>query len=219
MAAGKQAIGVMGGTFDPIHFGHLVTAEAACEAYALEKVIFVPAGRPPHKVARNISDPRHRYLMTVLATIDNPRFAVSRVELDRPGYSYTVDTLRILLGEYPGREIYFITGADAVLEICSWRDPWSVLELCHFIAASRPGYHLQSLDRLRATLDELYDQRVHPLTVPALAISSSDIRERVRQERSIRYLLPASVEHYVQKHGLYRQASQDGCDRVGCQEG
>lgn len=199
-----KPIGVMGGTFDPIHFGHLVTAEAACEAYDLEEVIFVPAGRPPHKAAKDISDSQHRYFMTVLATIDNPRFTVSRVELDRPGYSYTVDTLRTLYAEYPEREIFFITGADAVLEICSWRDPWSVLELCHFIAATRPGYHLQSLDRLRATLGEEHSQRVHPLTVPALAISSSDIRERVQAGRSIRYLLPTSVENYIHKKGLYR---------------
>ncbi len=199
-----RSLGIMGGTFDPIHYGHLVTAEAARCTFGLERVLFVPSFRPPHKPDREISDKEHRYLMTVLATVTNPYFGVSRVEIDRPGFSYTVDTLRELRRQYPGTELFFVTGADAILEICTWQDPPALLKMCHFIAATRPGYPLNGLKRLERELGKGVKQRIHRFEVPALAISSTDIRDRVRHGRPIKYLVPESVEHYIYKHGLYR---------------
>jgi len=194
----------MGGTFDPVHFGHLVAAEAARHAFNLERVIFVPSGLPPHKAGEHVSDSEHRYLMTVLATIDNPRFAVSRLEIDRPGYSYTVDTVRQLLRlSGPDTDLFFITGADAVLEILTWKEPDNLLRLCRFVAATRPGYPPEQLIRLGLQLKRQHEAAIEPLEVPALAISSSDIRQRVREGRPIRYLVPRSVEHYIIRHGLY----------------
>jgi len=203
-AQGVRRLGVMGGTFDPIHYGHLVTAEAAAEEFGLEQVIFVPAGQPPHKPPGAVTEARHRYLMTVLATVPNPRFTVSRVDINRPGPSYTVDTLRELHARYgPGVELYFITGADAMLQILTWKDAETLFGLCHFIAATRPGFRLSRLESVLGPLMERYRDRIHPLQVPALAISSTDIRERVRTGRSVRYLLPDAVMHYIQKTGLY----------------
>lgn len=208
MEQGKRRIGVMGGTFDPIHYGHLVTAAAAADQFDLDRVVFVPAGQPPHKRPVEVSDSVHRYLMTVLATVANEQFAVSRIDVDRPGPSYTVDTLVELHRQLgPDTELYFITGADAMLQILQWKDGERLFELCHFIAATRPGY---SLSRLRAVLGpvgERYADRIHRLQVPALAISSSDIRERVKEGRSARYLLPDSVWHYIIKNGLYLEGA------------
>lgn len=194
----------MGGTFDPIHIGHLVTAEVAWRHFGLDRVVFVPSGRPPHKAARRVSDPQHRYLMTVLATVDNPHFSVSRVELDRPGESFTVDTVfefRRYLGEET--RLYFITGLDAVLDILTWKDPRHLLSFCSFIAATRPGFSPDGLRALGATLGETAFGSIHPLEVPALAISSSDIRRRVARGEPIRYLVPPGVEDYIHKNGLY----------------
>src|SRR5690606_41985215 len=204
-AQGVRRLGVMGGTFDPIHYGHLVTAEAAAEEFGLEQVIFVPAGQPPHKPPGAVTEARPRYLMTVLATVANPRFTVSRVDINRPGPSYTVDTLRELHARFgPGVELYFITGADAMLQILQWKDPESLFALCHFIAATRPGFRLSRLETVLGSMAERHRERIHPLQLPALAISSTDIRQRVRQGRSVRYLLPDAVLHYIQKSGLYR---------------
>lgn len=201
---GGRRLGVMGGTFDPIHYGHLVTAEAAAEEFGLEQVIFVPAGQPPHKPLGAVSEARHRYLMTVLATVPNPRFTVSRVDINRPGPSYTVDTLRELHRRFdPATELYFITGADAMLQILQWKDAESLFALCHFIAATRPGFRLERLQTVLGPVAERYRERIHPLQVPALAISSTDIRRRVREGRSVRYLLPDAVMHYILKSGLY----------------
>ncbi|MBO8141865.1 MAG: nicotinate-nucleotide adenylyltransferase [Firmicutes bacterium] len=201
-----RRLGVMGGTFDPIHYGHLVTAEAAAEEFDLEQVIFVPAGQPPHKPPGAVSDAGHRYLMTVLATLANPRFAVSRVDIERPGPSYTVDTLRELRRQFgSGVELYFITGADAMLQILQWKDPESLFELCHFIAATRPGYGLSRLEKVLGPTALRHRDRILPLQVPALAISSTDIRRRVREGRSVRYLLPDAVAHYIAKSGLYAE--------------
>lgn len=200
----KPRIGVMGGTFDPIHYGHLVTAAAAAEEFELDLVVFVPAGQPPHKRPVAVSDSVHRYLMTVLATVANERFAVSRIDIDRPGPSYTVDTLAELHKRYnSGTELYFITGADAMLQILQWKDGERLFELCHFIAATRPGYVLSRLKQVLGPVGERHAHRIHRLQVPALAISSSDIRERVRDGRSARYLLPDPVWHYIMKNGLY----------------
>lgn len=211
MKHSKQRIGVMGGTFDPIHYGHLVTAAAAAEQFELDLVVFVPAGQPPHKRPAEVSDSVHRYMMTVLATVANAQFAVSRVDIDRPGPSYTVDTLVELHRQYnTGAELFFITGADAMLQILQWKDGERLFELCHFIAATRPGYVLSRLKSVLGPVGERHEDRIHRLQVPALAISSSDIRDRVRDGRSARYLLPDSVWHYMMKNELYRQEDGDG---------
>ena len=199
--AERPAVGVMGGTFNPIHIGHLVTAEEAHYAFALREVVFVPAGHPWQKERSNVADAEHRYLMTVIATASNPHFRVSRMEIDRPGPTYTIETLRRLRGEIGDVELYFITGADAILQILSWKDPEEVLGEARFIAATRPGY---DLDRLEKELPAGFEDRVHVLEIPALAISSTDVRRRVLQGRPVRYLLPEGVARYVEKNGLYR---------------
>jgi nicotinate-nucleotide adenylyltransferase len=195
-----RRVGVMGGTFDPIHYGHLETAEEALVQFGLDEVAFVPTGRPWMKADRIVSSSEDRYLMTVVATASNPRFSVSRVEIDRDGPTYTVDTLRLLADRHPDAELYFITGADAMLEILDWKDPEDALGLAHFIAATRPGYDLARFEAAAPT----HHPRVSTMDIPALAISSSDIRSRVRDGRAIRYLLPEGVKSYIEKQGLYR---------------
>jgi nicotinate-nucleotide adenylyltransferase len=195
-----RRVGIMGGTFDPIHYGHLVTAEEAVMQFALDEVVFVPTGNPWMKADRPVSPTEDRYLMTVVATASNPRFSVSRAEIDREGPTYTVDTLRQLADDHPDAELYFITGADAMLEIFDWKDPEEVLSLAHFIAATRPGYHLARFEAAAPT----HHPKVSTMDIPALAISSSDIRARVHEGRAIRYLLPDGVRSYIEKQGLYR---------------
>jgi nicotinate-nucleotide adenylyltransferase len=194
----------MGGTFDPVHYGHLVVAEGVRYEYRLDKVVFVPAGRPPHKLNYPISDPEHRLALTRLAVASNSFFEVSDLEIKRPGPSYTYDTIREMHRIYHPEEIYFITGADAVLEILSWHRVEELLKICRFIAATRPGHNLDNLTgKLRALPAQLIDHIV-PVEVPALAISSSDIRRRVREGRPIKYLLPESEEAYIADAGLYK---------------
>lgn len=191
-----RRIGIMGGTFDPIHNGHLVCAEEARHQFELDEVIFVPAGSPWQK--GGVSCAEDRYLLTVLATASNQRFSVSRIEIDRAGPTYTRDTLRILGDFYAGgAELFFITGADAVAEILSWKDPQSVLEQARFIAASRPTYELGP------RLLESFGDRVSVMKIPALAISSTDIRQRVSSGRPVRYLVPREVDHYIAANGMY----------------
>jgi len=202
----QQKIGIMGGTFDPIHYGHLVTAEAARETYKLEEVIFVPSGQPPHKAAGSVSDFWHRYLMVMLAISTNPWFRVSRIEYDRGGPSYTIDTIREfkkIFGEKT--ELYFITGADAILEIFTWKQPKELLSSCRFIAATRPGYDLGKLENL---LGEDFSASVSVLEVPLLSISSSEIRARVRRGLTIKYLVPEPVETYIYHNRLYKDAPE-----------
>ncbi|HPT62658.1 MAG TPA: nicotinate-nucleotide adenylyltransferase [Candidatus Atribacteria bacterium] len=188
----------MGGTFDPIHHGHLVTAEEVRDYFDLDEVVFVPSARPPHKIGQEVSDPEHRYLMVVLATVTNPYFQVSRAEIERPGPSYSIDTVRYFKDLWGERtEIFFITGADAFSQISSWNNPEELLELCTFVAASRPGYRLLGVEKK-------YQGRVKTIEVSALAISSSEIRWRVRRGESIKYLVPETVENYIYKNGLYR---------------
>jgi nicotinate-nucleotide adenylyltransferase len=200
----RLALGLMGGTFDPIHFGHLVAAEAVRHQLSLDRVIFIPAGSPPHKRGRQVSDAPHRLLMAVLATVTNPYFEVSRIEVDRPGPSYTADTVahfRAELGEEP--ELYFITGLDAVREILSWHDHRRFLSLCRVVAVTRPGYRRGELQDLERVLADTQGS-LEVIEVPALAISSSDIRRRVEAGAPIKYLVPEAVEHYILKSGLYR---------------
>jgi nicotinate-nucleotide adenylyltransferase len=195
-----RRVGVMGGTFDPIHHGHLLTAEEAAVQFGLDEVVFVPTGRPWMKVRDDVSPAEDRYLMTVVATASNPRFSVSRVDIDRDGPTYTVDTLRSLGAEAPDAELFFVTGADAMLEIFGWKDPEEVLSLAHFIAATRPGYDIARFEAAAPTRHP----NVSVMKIPALAISSTDVRERVRAGRPIRYLLPEGVKSYIEKAGLYR---------------
>lgn len=193
-------IAIMGGTFDPVHYGHLVTAEAARCGFHLDKVIFVPSGRPPHKRERNISPAEHRLTMTRLAVATNPFFQVSRVEIDRPGFSYAIDTVNAFFDQYgPDTEIYFITGADAILEILTWKHVDRLVEKCRFIAATRPGFQLSDLQDLL----HRFSGRIIFMEVPALAISSTNIRERVQKGRPIKYLLPETVEEYIFDNDLY----------------
>jgi nicotinate-nucleotide adenylyltransferase len=205
----KKAIGIMGGTFDPIHYGHLVNADGARVKFNLDKVIFVPSGTPPHKKEYPVTASEHRYLMTLLATISNPYFGISRSEIDRPGLSYAVDTLRDFRQRYGNdTELYFITGADAILEILTWKDVGELITLCNFIAATRPGYSLAGLEAIVSTIRATRkpDFGVDSVEVPALVISSTDIRERVRSAQPIKYLLPETVENYIRKEGLYRDS-------------
>ena len=196
-----QRVGIMGGTFDPIHYGHLVTAEAAREQYDLQTVVFVPSGQPPHKKPGSMTGFWHRYRMVALATAANPLFEVSKLENERGGLSYTVDTIRVFRQLYgAGTDIFFITGADAILEIIGWKQPEELLAMCRFIAATRPGY---DLGQLKAALGEYLAGSVSILENLAPNISSSDIRERVRTGASIRYLVPDAVESYIIENRLY----------------
>jgi nicotinate-nucleotide adenylyltransferase len=193
----------MGGTFDPIHFGHLVTAEEALVQFNLDRVLFMPTGQPAFKSEQHVTEAEHRYLMTVLATATNPDFDVSRLEVDRPGATYTVDTLRVLADAHgPSTALYFITGADAVWEIVTWKDAPEIAGLATFIAATRPGYDLAAARK--AHQDMATDFVIEYMEVPALAISSTDIRTRIADGRPVRYLTPESVAAYIDKHGLYR---------------
>ncbi len=191
----------MGGTFDPIHHGHLVTAEAALWRFTLDEVMFLPTGNPWMKADRPVSGPEDRYLMTVIATASNPRFSVSRLEIDRQGPTYTVETLQELRRQAEGDiDLFFITGADAMLEILQWKDPDEVLAQAHFIAATRPGYDLARFEE-RAPSSH---PNISVMDIPALAISSTDIRRRVAAGEPIRYLVPEGVQTYIEKAGLYR---------------
>ncbi len=192
----------MGGTFDPIHHGHLVTAEEALWQFHLDEVVFVPTGQPWMKAEHEVTPPEHRYLMTVIATAANPRFSVSRLEVDRDGPTYTVDTLRDLREQYgEGCDLFFVTGADAMLEIFHWKDPEEVLSLAHFIAATRPGYDLARFEQEAPS----GHPKVSVMDIPALAISSTDIRRRVAAGEPIRYLVPEGVHTYIAKFELYRR--------------
>jgi nicotinate-nucleotide adenylyltransferase len=189
----------MGGTFDPIHHGHLVAASEVASVYRLDEVVFVPTGQPWQKTERQVSPPEHRYLMTVIATASNPRFTVSRVDIDRPGPTYTIDTLRDLHAERNDPEMFFITGADALAQILSWKRAEEMLELAHFIGVTRPGHTLDGTG--------LPADRVSLMEVPALAISSTDCRTRVARGEPVWYLVPDGVVQYIAKHGLYRVAT------------
>jgi nicotinate-nucleotide adenylyltransferase len=194
----------MGGTFDPIHFGHLVTAEEALVQFNLDRVVFMPTGQPAFKDGSLVSDAEHRYLMTVIATAANPDFDVSRMEIERSGPTYTVDTLVALRDQLgPAAELFFVTGADAVWEILEWKEAERVADMATFIAATRPGYDLQEAHRLHEAVESRF--RIEYIEVPALAISSTDIRQRVAERRPIRYLTPESVGAYIDKNSLYRE--------------
>jgi nicotinate-nucleotide adenylyltransferase len=190
----------MGGTFDPVHHGHLSAASEVAARFRLDEVVFVPTGSPWQKTHRDVSPAEDRYLMTVVATASNPRFSVSRVEVDRPGPTYTIDTLRELRGTHAGAELFFITGSDALAQILGWHAAEELFELAHFIGVSRPGY--EPVD-----LTGFPEGAVTLLEVPALAISSSDCRRRVAAGDPIWYLVPDGVVQYIDKRDLYARAA------------
>lgn len=189
----RPRIGVMGGTFDPIHHGHLVAASEVADAFKLDEVIFVPTGSPWHKKASSSAE--HRYLMTVIATAANPSFTVSRVDIDRPGITYTIDTLTEISKLYPDAELFFISGADAIAQILAWKDIDKLWSMATFVAVTRPGHQLK--------LPEAKDASIAVLEVPALAISSTAVRDRVIEGKPIWYLVPDGVVQYIAKHELY----------------
>ena len=194
-------IGLMGGTFDPIHFGHLILAEQAWEKYNLDRVLFITAADPPHKAGLDVTDARHRFEMTRLAVEGNDHFEISTVELDRPGPSYTIDTIRQVLGLYgEGTCVYLLVGADEARTFLSWRDPYGIKELATVVVANRPGCPVS--DALSALPPDLADG-IEPLSMPGVDISSTDLRERVSLSRSIRYLVPDAVEEYIMSTNLY----------------
>lgn len=190
-------LGIMGGTFDPVHNGHLSAASEVASLFGLDEVIFVPTGQPWQKADKQVSAAEDRYLMTVIATASNPRFSVSRVDIDRPGPTYTVDTLNDLKNQYPDAELFFITGADALAQILDWKDHQHMFELAHFIGVTRPGYHLDDAG--------LPEGSVTLVEVPALAISSSDCRARRSRGMPVWYLVPDGVVQYIDKRHLYRE--------------
>ena len=190
-------IGIMGGTFDPVHNGHLSAASEVASLFGLDEVIFVPTGQPWQKADKQVSAPEDRYLMTVIATASNPRFSTSRVDIDRPGPTYTIDTLHDLNDLYPDAELFFITGADALQQILGWKDHEQMFELAHFIGVTRPGYHLDD--------EGLPEGAVSLVEVPALAISSTDCRSRRSRGMPVWYLVPDGVVQYIEKRHLYRE--------------
>lgn len=191
----QRKIGVMGGTFDPVHHGHLVAASEVADRFALDEVIFVPTGRPWQKTGRDVSPAEDRYLMTVIATASNPRFSVSRVDVDRDGPTYTADTLADLHDAMPDAQLFFITGADALQQILSWRKVDELFRYAHFVGVTRPGYELAD--------GHLPQGSVTTVEVPAMAISSSECRARVGAGRPVWYLVPDGVVQYISKRSLY----------------
>lgn len=196
----------MGGTFDPVHHGHLVAASEVQSLFSLDQVAFVPSGQPWQKAGTPVSPAEHRYLMTVIATASNPRFWVSRVDIDRPGPTYTIDTMRDLSRQWPDAELFFITGADALEQILSWKDADELFELAHFVGVTRPGYVLSDAHLPR--------DAVSLVEVPAMAISSSACRQRVLAGRPVWYLVPDGVVQYIGKHRLYRGTPAENSGRA-----
>lgn len=199
----RMRIGIMGGTFDPIHNGHLVAASEVAWVYDLDEVIFVPTGRPVFKLAKEVTNEEDRYLMTVIATASNPQFTVSRVDIDRPGITYTIDTLRDIRAQRPDADLFFITGADALAEIMKWKDADQMWKIAHFVGVTRPGY---TMDPSSFGVPET---AVDVIEIPALAISSTDIRRRSKEGEPVWYLVPDGVVQYITKHGLYTQSTQN----------
>ena len=203
--AEKHHVGIFGGTFDPIHLGHLLTAEAVRDEFGLDKVIFIPAAQPPHKQDQFVTEAHHRLAMTTLATCSNPHFMVSDIELHRDGPSYSRDTLAVLSKLYGSdTEFYFIVGADSLQDLHTWSRPEELLQLCHLIGASRPKVPVD-LAEIQSRFGRLGKEKIHVVTTPEIEISSTDIRERLLQGDSIKYLVPEAVEQYIYKEKLYLQ--------------
>lgn len=201
----KPKIGIMGGTFDPIHYGHLFIAECARYKFDLEKILFIPTGMPVHKRRSNIIEPIHRLTMTRLATQSNPYFEVSTIETDRSGPTYAIDTLRLLHSQAKrSQEYFFITGADAILEILTWKDVDEIFELCQFIAVTRPGFSFDDMNTVKRGLTINQIKRIHIYETAGILVSSTDIRQRVINEEPVKYLVPEQVENYIIQNKLYK---------------
>lgn len=196
----RRRIGVMGGTFDPIHHGHLVAASEVAHVFGLDEVIFTPTGVQPFKVGSTVTPAEHRYLMAVIATASNPRFTVTRVDIDRGEVTYTIDTLHDLHKVFPDAELFFITGADAISDILKWKDADELFTLAHFIGVTRPGHVLDA--------EGLPQEHVSLVEIPAMAISSTDCRRRVKEGKPVWYLVPDGVVQYIAKYGLYREGDR-----------
>jgi nicotinate-nucleotide adenylyltransferase len=201
-AARTRRVGVMGGTFDPIHHGHLVAASEVQSWFGLDEVVFVPTGAPWQKAERKVTAAEDRYLMTVIATASNPRFWVSRVDIDRGGPTYTIDTLRDLRAQIRDADLYFITGADALADIFTWRDADELFAMAQFVGCTRPGFAMDT-----EILRRIPSERVTMVEVPALAISSTDVRRRTMRGEPVWYLVPDGVVQYIAKHQLYPRAT------------
>ncbi len=194
-------LGIVGGTFDPIHYGHLFIGEEARQRFSLDQVLFVPNGQPPHKTGETVTPAHHRLEMVKLGIQSHPEFFCSALEIDRGGLSYTVETLRELRMQLPAAQLFYITGVDAVADILTWRRHEEVIELAEFIASTRPGFEMSVLE---TRLPAEYRKRIHPIETTWLGISSTDLRRRFREGKATRYLLPEAVRDYIEKTRLYR---------------
>ncbi len=200
----KQKIGIMGGTFDPIHIGHLILGQLAYEQFGLEKVYFMPSSNPPHKQDCSVTPDINRCAMVDLAIYNNDRFSLSLLEVNRGGFTYTADTLRELKEKYPEAEFYFIVGGDSLASIEKWREPEVVLQLCHLVAAVRDEVNEEEIEKQIAYLNDKYGCKIEKLHSPNIELSSSMIRDNVKNQKSIKYYVPELVEEYIKKHKLYR---------------
>ena len=200
-----KKIGISGGTFDPIHYGHLIIAEEIRQTMELEKMIFIPSGNPPHKTDAKVTSATHRFKMVEMATATNPYFQVSSIELEREGYSYTIDTLSQLKQMYGNdTALFFMTGADVIPELITWKNFKDIFSLCEFVAVLRPGFKREALIKEIEYLRNNYMATIHIVNAPLIGISSTIIRDRVRKDKSIKYLVPENVEHYIMKNNLYK---------------
>ena len=204
-----KTIGILGGTFDPIHYGHLAAAECARDECRLDQIIFMPSARPPHKDLDGVLNSRHRCAMTSMAIKDNPAFTISEIELKREGLSYTVESIEAFLRDLPGVELYFILGVDALLLLNTWKDVDRLATLCRFIVVTRPGYQLDKQAECFRSVPALFWTKVVFLAVPGIYISSSEIRQRVAQGKTIKYLVPPEVEQYIAEYHLYKDREDD----------
>jgi nicotinate-nucleotide adenylyltransferase len=204
-----QRIGISGGTFDPLHHGHLIIAEDIRESFQLDKVIFIPSGLPPHKDVDKITNAQHRYNMVEIGIKGNPFFEASPIEINRPGFTYTIDTLIQLKSEYEkNTKIYFITGADVIPELLTWRNYQQIFKMCEFVAVLRPGFKKSSFLGTVNNIRVKYGAVIHATEAPLIGISSTIIRDRMRQNKSIKYLVPEGVEQYIYENGLYANSKR-----------
>ncbi len=201
----NKSWGILGGTFDPIHYGHLIAAYYACIALELDKVLLIPAANPPHKEIKQVLAAEHRYRMVELAIETNPHLEVSPLEMERAGPSYTVDTLSYLKANHPEVEFFLIVGADSLFHMHSWHRIGNLAELCRFIIVNRPGYRIDRSNPLLNQLPNIIWDKMQQADIPDINVSSSEIRLRVAAGKPIRYLLPIAVEEYIVRQGLYRE--------------
>ena len=217
-----QKIGIMGGTFDPIHYGHLMIAENAREQFGLEKVLFLPTGHSPHKQVQDVTASFHRCQMVSLAIAGNPAFSMDQTEVDTKDTSYTYLTLGKLKERNPGAELFFILGADSLFDFEGWKEPAAILENCNVLAAHRKHQHQEKFFQQIDYLNQKYQEKFFPLDTPNLEVSSQDIRNRLHYGRTIRYLVPEAVEAYIRANHLYEGEALDdetGRDRKKAEKG